>query len=451
MQHLDNAGATIWSYHPIAAAAAAVWIQIGIGLWLLAAPRGDWSRLGGVASVGWGLIVWVFGEAFGGIFAPGLTWLFGAPGAVLFYCLAGALIALPERYWATPRLGRIILRVMGLFFVGMAVLQAWPGRGFWQGQTRHAAAPGTLTAMVQQMAQTPQPHLLSSWVAGFAGFDAAHGWAVNLFAVIALAAIGATFLIARPRPVRLGVIAGVVLVPGRLGAHRGLRVLRRGRHRPQQHDPHGPALRRRLPGYHPAARRRRRNRSGRARPPCRGPGAVARALGADPTYAFRSVAALGAIGITLVGAAPMAWPPPTATPTRSSPRPSTARHPAPTPLRRPSHLVDQHGRPVSLASLHGKAIALTFLDPVCTSDCPIIAQEFRMADGVLGADARRVELVAIDANPRYLSPDFLAAFDQQERLEQCPQLALPDRLAAPARRRVAGLRNRRSTRSPAEP
>ena len=211
VQHLDNAGATIWSYHPIAAPASAVWIQIGIGVWLLAAPRGDWSRLAGVASVGWGLIVWIFGEAFGGIFAPGLTWLFGAPGAVLFYCLAGVLIALPERYWATARLGRIILRVIGLFFVGMAVLQAWPGRGFWQGQARHAATPGTLTTMIQQMAQTPEPHLLSSGVTNFAAFDAAHGWAVNLFAVVALAAIGATFLTGRPRLVRAGVAAGVVV------------------------------------------------------------------------------------------------------------------------------------------------------------------------------------------------------------------------------------------------
>ena len=100
------------------AAAASVWIQIGIGLWLLIVPRGRWSRLGGLASLGWGLVVWVFGEAFGGIFAPGLTWLFGAPGAVLFYCAAGALIALPERVWATARPGRIVLRVLGVFFVG---------------------------------------------------------------------------------------------------------------------------------------------------------------------------------------------------------------------------------------------------------------------------------------------------------------------------------------------
>ena len=41
VQHLDNAVATIWSYHPVAAPAAAVWIQVGLGFWLLAAPRGQ--------------------------------------------------------------------------------------------------------------------------------------------------------------------------------------------------------------------------------------------------------------------------------------------------------------------------------------------------------------------------------------------------------------------------
>ena len=168
VQRLDNDMATIWSFHPIAAPAAAVWIQIGIGVWLIAAARGDLSRLAGVASVGWGLVVWVFGEAFGGIFAPGLTWLFGAPGAVLFYCVAGVLIALPFSAWTTPRLGGLIIRVVGLFFVGMAILQAWPGRGFWQG-IRPGGQAGTLTAMVQQMAQTPQPHLFSSWVSGVRG------------------------------------------------------------------------------------------------------------------------------------------------------------------------------------------------------------------------------------------------------------------------------------------
>ncbi len=103
---LVDFAATGWTYHPVSAAAAAVWIQVGIGIWLLTAARGPWSRLGGLASVGWGLAVWVFGEAFGGIFAPGLSWLFGAPGAALLYAVAGALIALPGRAWASRRLGR---------------------------------------------------------------------------------------------------------------------------------------------------------------------------------------------------------------------------------------------------------------------------------------------------------------------------------------------------------
>ena len=138
VQHVVNWAGTTWSYHPMQAGASAVWIQVGIGIWLLAVARGPLSRLAGLASVGWGLVVWVFGESFGGIFAPGLTWLFGAPGAVLIYCVAGALIALPERIWHAPRLGRAILAGLGLFLVGMAVLQAWPGRGFWQG-TRTAS------------------------------------------------------------------------------------------------------------------------------------------------------------------------------------------------------------------------------------------------------------------------------------------------------------------------
>ncbi len=152
VQQVVNWAGTNWSYHPMQAGASAVWIQVGIGIWMLAAPRGLLSRLAGLASVGWGLVVWVFGESFGGIFAPGLTWLFGAPGAVLIYAVAGALIALPERTWHSRWTGRGILAGTGVFLVGMAVLQAWPGRGFWQGAAHHQ--PGTLASMTQSMAGT---------------------------------------------------------------------------------------------------------------------------------------------------------------------------------------------------------------------------------------------------------------------------------------------------------
>ena len=65
-------------------------------------------------------------------------------------------------------------------------------------------------------------------------------------------------------------------------------------------------------------------------------------------------------------------------------------------------------------------VLLTFLDPVCTSDCPLEAQEFRQAGQLLGADYRRVELVAIVANPVDYQLGYTQAFDRQERLDGVP-------------------------------
>ena len=139
-------------------------------------------------------------------------------------------------------------------------------------------------------------------------------------------------------------------------------------------------------------------------------------LSARPAYTFRALAALCAIAVTLIGAAPMALAStePNADPIVSQAidgTPDAVNYPAP-----PFRLVNQRGAVVSLESLHGKAIALTFLDPVCVSDCPIIAQEFHATDEMLGPLARRVELVAIVANPVYRSSSYLVAFDRQEDL-----------------------------------
>ena len=83
-------------------------------------------------------------------------------------------------------------------------------------------------------------------------------------------------------------------------------------------------------------------------------------------------------------------------------------------------LTDQDGQTVTLASLRGKVVLMTFLDPVCTSDCPIIAQEFKQAGQLLGAQGKNVELVAVVANPTYRSTAFTRAFDQQEGLSTVP-------------------------------
>ena len=424
VQQVVNWAGTTWSYHPLQAGAAAVWIQIGIGIWLLAAPRGGWSRLAGLVSVGWGLVVWVFGESFGGVFAPGLTWLFGAPGAVLIYCVAGGLIALPERVWRDPRLGQAILSGLGLFLAAMAVLQAWPGRGFWQGISH--GQPGTLAGMTHDMAQTPQPGFLAAWVRAFTSFDQAHGFAVNLFAVVALALIGAAFLTGQRRLARPALIAFTVLcladwvliedfgffgglgtdpnsmIPFALLAVSGYLAL--------------------APGIAPAAEAASQAAAEPASPAAGWrdrvrPASLRRSVAAA---GFPTIVSLGALGLIILGAAPMAaaQASPNADPILAE---SIAGSSAP--LNFPAkgfELTDQHGKTVSLASLRGKVVLMTFLDPVCTTDCPLIAQEFRAAGQLLGAASSKVELVAVVANPVYHQIADTQAFDRQEHLDQVP-------------------------------
>ncbi len=500
VRHLVNVGVTLWDYHPIQAATASVWIQIGIGLWMIFAVRGRSTRLAGLAGIAWGLIVWVFGEAFGGIFAPGLTILFGAPGAVLLYVVAGALLALPERTWDSPRPGRLLLGGLGTFFLGMALLQAWPGRGFWQGTLD--GQPGSLAVMIKTMAGTSQPHVLASIASWFGNFTVAHGFTVNLVAVIALAAIGAGLCAAALRTdARLALIAvlagavfcladwvlvedfgffgglgtdpnsmipfillftagylGLAPVPVRAPATAGAApeaesaaaglvlataspatevlaapvpdtpdapgddeettVTDQAQTDEAEPPPGGPPLAGpRLAGPPLVGPPLVGTVPPRGGPPAGRLPALVRAFAGAP---MRVVAGIGALGVILIGAAPMAFAAgnPNADPiTAQAIAGSSGQFDRPAPN---FTLTSQDGRQVSLSSLRGKVVLLTFLDPVCTTDCPLIAQEMRSADTMLGGKAGSTELVAVVANPTYLSTAYTKAFTNQENLTQVP-------------------------------
>jgi cytochrome oxidase Cu insertion factor (SCO1/SenC/PrrC family) len=422
VQDVMNVGLGIWEKHPVEAAAAVVWIQLGIGVFLLVSSSGRWSRLAGLASVGWGLVVWVFGEAFGGIFTPGLSWLFGAPGSALLYVIAGALVALPDRAWLNRDLGKRIVVGSGSFLVIMAVLQAWPGRGFWQGRT--AGGSGTLPQMLAQMTATPQPGFIRSAIAGFESFDLSHGWAVNLFVVISLAGTGGLLCSGRTNLTRAGFVAACVL-----GLADWLLVQDLGVFGGTGTDPNSaiPLLLIIVTGYLVLA-----HEPALASMPQRGFTEVSiPAIG--PEYANapwwtrvsgrqlrRALVAVAAAGVVLVGAVPMAF---ASFNQNGDAIVSEATNGTPVQVDGPApafDLVDQSGRTVSLADLKGKVIALTFLDPVCTSDCPTIAQEFRETDSLLGSERSKVTMVAIATNQLYTSAAALQAFDRQEGLVSIP-------------------------------
>ena len=438
VQHVVGWAGDTWSSQPVEVCSAALWIEAGIGLWLLAAPRGTWSRLAGAVSLTRGLVVWVFGEAFGGIFAPGLSWLSGAPGAGLLYAVAGVLLMLPDRAWRTARLGRVLLGGLGVFGIGMAVLQAWPGRGFWQGTS--AGAPGPLADRVQALAGTPQPAALSSLLSGFGSLVRAHGFAVNLVVVVALAATGAAFLAARRRLAGpalaafgllcllawvltqdLGFLGGLgadpgSMIPMALLAAGGYLALTRVPAAPAEEEAASPA-----PAPGPVTN------GWRAR---LGPAALRRSVTAAT---FGAMASLGAVGVVLLGAVPMAAA--QVTPASSvilaqAMDGGANRMDAPAPG---FTLTDQHGQQLSLASMHGKVVLLTFLDPVCVTDCPLIAQEFRAAGQLLGAQSKQVELVSVNINPMYSQLAYVQAFDHAEGLDAVPNWHFLT--AAPARLR----------------
>jgi cytochrome oxidase Cu insertion factor (SCO1/SenC/PrrC family) len=416
VRHIVNAGATIWTNHPITAPTSAVWIQVGLGLFIIAAPRGAWSRLAGLASIGWGLIVWVFGESFSGVFAPGASWLFGTPGAVIFYCVAGALIALPERRWSSPKTGRVILTGFGIFFVLMAIVQAWPGRGFWQGRIGSRPHAGSLAAMTNQMSQTSQPRVISTLISSFSRLVSNHGWSVNLVVVLLLATGGIALMSRRPRVLQAAIVMDVALCLVAWVLVQDLGFLGGVGTDPNSMVPIALLL---VAGYlamtnvpEELAVPTPINAATISNAPW------VRRVATNPALAARILAALGATGVLLVGAVPMAMASvnPNADPILTQAidgTPGTYNSPA-----SPFSLINQDGHSVSLTSFRGRAVALTFLDPVCNTDCPVIAQEMREAGTMLGPQDHHVALVAIVTNPIYRGLAYVRAFDSQERLNQ---------------------------------
>jgi cytochrome oxidase Cu insertion factor (SCO1/SenC/PrrC family) len=409
VQHLVNWSGTSWSYHPVQMAAAAVWIQVGLGLWLLVAPRGTLSRLAGLASVGWGLMVWVFGESLGAILAPGLSWLTGAPGAALLYVVAGALLALPERAWRSPRLGQFLLGGLGLFLIGMAVLQAWPGRGFWQGLSPHGQM-GTLPAMTYAMSATPQPAMLSGWVLSFTSFEDAHGFGVNLFYVVALAVIGVVFLSALLPGRRPRLIQAAVLGFGAVCLATWVLVQDIGFLGGTGTDPNSmiPFILLAAAGY-----------LALTRVPVQQPLAALARAGASA--GSRPVLALGAAGVLLLGVVPMAVAQvsPDADPILAeSLIHASALVDSPAPQ---FTLTDQDGRTVTLASLRGKVVLLSF----CASRCAAIGAELSQAGQLLGGNAGGTVLASVMLSPARPAgsarPDGLSLTAPAAQLQQVAQ------------------------------
>ncbi|HET8991513.1 MAG TPA: hypothetical protein VFN31_00575 [Candidatus Saccharimonadales bacterium] len=87
------------------------------------------AKLGLYLSIGWGLIVWALGEAYGGLFSGHAMLLMGAPGAAILYVFL-SMSSLPKesdnQHNAYPAYWLII--VWAIIWVGAGIYQILPGQ-----------------------------------------------------------------------------------------------------------------------------------------------------------------------------------------------------------------------------------------------------------------------------------------------------------------------------------
>jgi len=394
--------ALAWTHHPVAADAVTVSIQLGLGLLVLLGGRGLLARSALWASMFWSAVVWVGGEFFGGLFATGASWLSGAPGAILVYVMAAALLLVRWDRWSSGNAERLARRAAGVWMLAAAAVQALPWEGNWSG--RGLSVPFEMGAHVSQPTVFLAPITVASHLAQ------SQPVAINAAIVIILVTVGIGLLVSSASTF---VVAGITMclatwwLAQDFGVFGGLAtdpntalplavVLASGWARwPSRAAPSGRGLEHPVPVERLVPLERR--------PPLRA-GLTTVGVGAG------LVVPLFLLG-TLLG------PPDASAVVADSSGGVIALPHRPAPE---FTLTDQTGTTVSMSRLRGTLTLVTFLDPVCSDDCPIIANQIAAADRALGPLARRVQIVAINTNPVFHRVEDVEAFTRSHGLGDLP-------------------------------
>ena len=371
---LMYAGIGVWNAHPVALAVATAWLQVGLGI-LLIVSNGALGRLAGGLSAAWAALIWLAGNGAGGIFSSTSSFLFGWPGATFFYVVAGVWLSLDyERFGRS--FSRLTTRGLSAVLLLGAIVQALPNREFWHGGNSNA-----LTAMSSYMVKTPQPHWVE-WLVTKAGLAAGTmGGGFNLIIILWMLVTAAGMWESTTRmwrwPVRSLVIGALVLwvVAEDLSIFGGLAT----------------DVNSLLPLAWLAW--------------CATPGRESSPLDRRMPKEMRSssgaVAASFAVAMVVMAMSSGLWSTVTSTENtfylaQNGPASSVTTAAA------PFTLTDQHGATYHLGQHPGHYTLLAFLDPVCWTDCPLIANQMKTVRAELSANAP-LDMVAIAANPKHES------------------------------------------------
>lgn len=361
----------IWNAHPLALATGVAWFQVGIGLILLVS-KGRTGRWAAGLSALWAALIWLIGNGAGGIFIRGATILFGWPGASLFYVVAGIwLFVKPETF--RERFSPFTVRFLALLLLVAAALQSLPAAGFW-----HGGNANTLTTMASSMTSISQPSALA-WIVNHVGALAGvMGGGFNIIVILWLVT-GAVGLWRSPSsgsnwPAYVVAIGSLFfwLVAEDTGVFGGLAT-----------DVNSLLPMAALVWC--AAPRNQSLAPRRQHLPIELTNSVG---GVVATFATAMIATtLVAMTLAPFASAESTW-------YVAQNGPVSAAN-----LRATSFtLTDQFNRPYSLGEHPGRVTLLTFLDPVCWTDCPLLARQLAVVRSQLSANAK-LDIVAVAINP----------------------------------------------------
>jgi cytochrome oxidase Cu insertion factor (SCO1/SenC/PrrC family) len=391
--------AEAWAHHPVAADSVTVVVQMGLGLLVLLGGRGLLARSALWASLLWCAAVWVGGEFFGGLLAPGASWLTGAPGAVMVYAIATSLLLVPWDGWSSGDAAKLARRAAGVWMLAAATLQAVPWEGSWSGRG--------LSAPFEVGAQTSQPTAFLAPITFAADLAATHPVAVNAALVALLLTLGVGLLVSSASGF---VTSGIIVCLATWWLAQDFGVLGGLATDPSTGLPLALVLATGWP------------RSAAPVPESTEPAGGNQRL-TDALHGLPVRAGLSTMGVSAVLVAPLLLagtllgPPDEsavvadsgggliAVPHRTAPE---------------FTLTDQTGSSVSMSKLRGSLTLVTFLDPVCSDDCPIIANQIAAADRALGHLARRIQIVAINTNPIFHRVEDVQAFTRSHGLGDLP-------------------------------
>ncbi len=448
LEKIGNLGINMWTLHTVSTDATTVVIQLLIGVMLLVGNDGLIAKAGLNLSVVWGLFVWVIAEGMGGIFVSGATLLNGMPGAVIFYVIGAVVILrVKDEKFKDGTFGKLIWNLIGLLFLVGTVMQLLPAEGFFKA--------GNLAQIFQNSAANSQPEILKAPMDFLTTFATSHYFVLNVIISVVFFITALGLLSGKKKKFWLyfvsavlffmwwfgmdfGVIGGVGTDPNSaplifLYLYIAYKSVLSGLKVQAVVSLQNPDIlqntdilkKHSTVGGSNSIENLVDETASKLNPNLQD-------INAEPTLATKKfvlpyrVIVSAWLTLSLVIATVWIMIPDLSSinEAMSTPQVETAalvdsgglaQVPG-NPMSPNFTLINQRGQKTSLRQFRNKVVILSFLDPVCYETCPVVAEEFIQTAKMLRNKSSKLEFVAVNANPYFVSLTATRSFDSEHGL-----------------------------------